>query len=323
MNQNLKISFLILIALGISFSVFVIVIQYFYENQINSEYYDEEKYYNSIREIDNKIFLVGGSQISALNPFIIEAFLTENNENYQVFNLSKMANVPQREIRNIDLLISAEPEIVVYGISARDFSEIKSVNKPEVKLDQSLPDPSLLFKNWLNDQNTEILLLQPDFSPKLIILKELRGVTVNSQDYIKAPFFRFDYKRDFNVMNNNGLKSLAINDATPVKIRDPDENRALLDLKEIINKLQENNIKIILFTTPQHKYIYDLVDSSEKITFEKILTDITKHTDLEIHLFTEKYSDLDIWRNPTHIVVGKDSLIFSEDIANLILEELR
>lgn len=120
-----------------------------------------------------------------------------------------------------------------------------------------MPDPSLLFKNWLNDQNTEILLLQPDFSPKLIILKELRGVTVNSQDYIKAPFFRFDYKRDFNVMNNNGLKSLAINDATPVKIRDPDENRALLDLKEIIHKLQENNIKIILFTTPQHKYSYD------------------------------------------------------------------
>lgn len=314
---------LIFFSFLISFSIFFILIQIFYQEQENALIGDEKKYYNSIREIDNKIFLVGGSQISALNPFVIEAFLTENNENYQVFNLSKMANLPQREIRNIDLLISAKPEIVVYGISARDFSEIESVNKPEVKSDQSLPDPSLLFKNWLNDQNTEILLLQPDFSPKLIILKELRGVTVNSQDYIKAPFFRFDYKRDFNVMNNNGLESLAINDAKPVKIRDPDENRALLDLKEIIHKLQENNIKIILFTTPQHKYFYDLVDPSEKIAFEKILTDITKHTDLEIHLFTEKYSDLDIWRNPTHIVVGKDSLIFSEDIANLILEELK
>lgn len=317
-----KILFVIFFSFLISLSIFFITIQSFSQQQENILIENETKYYNSIQDIDNKIFLVGGSHISALNPFFIEEFLAENNEEYEVFNLSKMANRPQREIKNIDLLISAEPKMVVYGISARDFSEIQSVNQPKVKSDQPLPDPSLLLKNWISIQNSDLFLLQPDFSPKLITLKELRGITVNSEDYLKAPFFRFDYQRDFNVMDDDELKSQAISEAKPVKIRPVDENRDLLSLKEIIVKLEQNNIKVILFTTPQHKYFYNLVDDSEKIAFEHILTEIHDDTDLEIYPFVEKYSDLEIWRNPTHIVVSESSSIFSDDIAKLILEEL-
>ena len=318
-----KILFVIFFSFLISLSIFFITIQSFSQEQENILIENETKYYNSIQDIDNKIFLVGGSHISALNPFFIEEFLAENNEEYEVFNLSKMANRPQREIKNIDLLISAEPKMVVYGISARDFSEIQSVNEPKVKSDQPLPDPSLLLKNWISIQNSDLFLLQPDFSPKLITLKELRGITVNSEDYLKAPFFRFDYQRDFNVMDDDELKSQAISEAKPVKIRPVDENRDLLSLKEIIVKLEQNNIKVILFTTPQHKYFYNLVDDSEKIAFEHILTEIHDDTDLEIYPFVEKYSDLEIWRNPTHIVVSESSSIFSDDIAKLILEELQ
>ncbi len=318
-----KILSIIFFSFLISFSIFLVLIQTFYQEQEIALIENEKNYYSLIQEIDHKIFLVGGSHISAINPFFIEEFLGENNEEYEVFNLSKMANRPLREIKNIDLLISAKPEIVVYGISARDFAEIQSINKPIVKSNQPLPDPSLFFKNWLNIQNSELLILQPDFSPKLITLKEIRGITVNSQDYIKAPFFRFDYKRDFNVMEDKELKLQAIGDAKPVEIMSIDKSQDLSSLKIIITKLQENNIKIILFTTPQHKYFYDLVTTSEKQAFEKIIIELEKSNNLEIYRFTEKYSDLEIWRNPTHIVVSKSASIFSDDIANLILEELR
>jgi len=318
-----KLLSIILFSFLLSFSIFLVLIQIFYQEQEIALIEDEKNYYSSIKEIDHKIFLVGGSHISAINPFFIEEFLGENNEEYEVFNLSKMANRPLREIKNIDLLISAGPEIVVYGISARDFAAIQSINKPTVKSNQPLPDPSLFFKNWLNIQNSELLILQPDFSPKLITLKELRGKTVNSQDYIKAPFFRFDYKRDFNVMVDEKLQLQAIRDAKPVEITSIDKNQDLLSLKKIITHLQENNIKIILFTTPQHKYFYDLVATSEKQAFEKIIVELEKSNNLEIHRFTEKYSDLEIWRNPTHIVVSKSASIFSDDIAKLILKELK
>lgn len=318
-----KLLSIILFSFLLSFSIFLVLIQIFYQEQEIALIEDEKNYYSSIKEIDHKIFLVGGSHISAINPFFIEEFLGENNEEYEVFNLSKMANRPLREIKNIDLLISAGPEIVVYGISARDFAAIQSINKPTVKSNQPLPDPSLFFKNWLNIQNSELLILQPDFSPKLITLKELRGKTVNSQDYIKAPFFRFDYKRDFNVMVDEKLQLQAIRDAKPAEFTSIDKNQDFLSLKKIITHLQENNIKIILFTTPQHKYVYDLVATSEKQAFEKIIVELEKSNNLEIHRFTEKYSDLEIWRNPTHIVVSKSASIFSDDIAKLILKELK
>ena len=318
-----KLLSIILFSFLLSFSIFLVLIQIFYQEQEIALIEDEKNYYSSIKEIDHKIFLVGGSHMSAINPFFIEEFLGENNEEYEVFNLSKMANRPLREIKNIDLLISAEPEIVVYGISARDFATIQSINKPTVKSNQPLPDPSLFFKNWLNIQNSELLILQPDFSPKLITLKELRGKIVNSQDYIKAPFFRFDYKRDFNVMVDEKLQLQAIRDAKPAEFTSIDKNQDFLSLKKIITHLQENNIKIILFTTPQHKYFYDLVATSEKQAFEKIIVELEKSNNLEIHRFTEKYSDLEIWRNPTHIVVSKSASIFSDDIAKLILKELK
>ena len=318
-----KILFIIFLSFLIAFGIFLVLIQTFYQEQEIALIENEKNYYSSIQGIDNKIFLVGGSHISAINPFFIEEFLAENNEEYEVFNLSKMANRPLREIKNIDLLISAKPEIIVYGISARDFAEIQSINKPTVKSNQPLPDPSLFFKNWLNIQNSELLILQPDFSPKLITLKEIRGISVNSQDYIKAPFFRFDYKRDFNVMSDKELKLQAVGDAKPVEIEPIDKSKDLSSLKIIITKLQENNIKVILFTTPQHKYFYDLVATSEKQAFEKIILDLEKSNNLDVYRFTEKYSDLEIWRNPTHIVVSKSASIFSDDIANLILEELR
>jgi len=303
--------------------MFLVLIQTFYQEQEIALIENEQNYYSSIQEIDHKIFLVGGSHISAINPFFIEEFLGENNEEYEVFNLSKMANRPLREIKNIDLLISAKPEIVVYGISARDFAKIQSINTPVVTSNLPLPDPSLFFKDWLNVQNSELLILQPDFSPKLITLKEIRGITVNSQDYIKAPFFRFDYKRDFNVMSDKELKLQAVGDAKPVEIEPIDKSKDLSSLKIIITKLQENNIKVILFTTPQHKYFYDLVATSEKQAFEKIILDLEKSNNLDVYRFTEKYSDLEIWRNPTHIVVSKSASIFSDDVANLILEELK
>jgi len=318
-----KILLFIFFSFLVSFSIFFILINIVYEKQENIIIENEKKYYDSIKEIENKIFLIGGSHISALNPYIIEDFLAEHDEEYEVFNLSKMANRPQREINNFDLLISSDPKIIVYGISSRDFAEIQSVNQPEIKSEQPLPDPSTLLKNWLDNQNSEIILLQPDFSPKLITLKEIRGVTVNSDDYVKAPFFRFDYKRDFNIMMDADLKSLAISGATVADIKPINQNQDLRDFKEIIKKLKENNIKIILFTTPQHKYSYDLVDSSEKIAFKNILLEIHNISSLDIHSFTEKYSDLEIWRNPTHIVVSKSASIFSDDIAKLILKELQ
>ena len=69
-----KIVLFIFLSFLVSFSVFFILISIIYEKQENIIIENEKKYYNSIKEIKNKIFLVGGSHISALNPYLIENF---------------------------------------------------------------------------------------------------------------------------------------------------------------------------------------------------------------------------------------------------------
>ncbi len=325
MNQNLKISFLILIALGISFSVFVMVIQYFYENQITSEYYDEEKYYNSITDTQRKIFILGSSHVNSLDPYFIENELKTNNENYQVYNLGKMANRPQRTLDTIDLIISAKPDIIVYGIAARDFVDIQSINQPSTyKSKWLLPDPSSIFDELVTSLNKfNMPILESNFSPKLVTVKALRGMTEMSPDYIKAPFFRFDYKRDFTTMPDAELKSVVGTYHVFVNIEIPDKNNDVIALKKIINKLKTNNIELILFTTPQHKYWLENISYSEKKSFDLILEDIENNTNFKINSLIDKYSELDIWRNPTHIAVSKVSSIYSKDITKIILDEVK
>jgi hypothetical protein len=315
-----KIYLLIFFSLFISITLSFFVLQVFYLEQKISKIEDEKKYYESIYDIKNKIFIVGSSESQALNPFFIEELLLKNNEKYFVFNLSKGATHPQRYLETFDLLISAKPQVVVYGISARDFNDIipSTENLPATTL---LLDTSLIFQNSLNYVNTKFLHFSDDFIPKLITLKKIRGFTVNSQDYIKGPFIRFDYQRNFNTQSDESLKNSA-SFYSKIQFRNTGENQNILAFKQIIDKLKEKNIQIILFTTPQHKYAYDLVEKSDKREFEKILEEITEYSGLEIHSFTDKYSDMDVWRNLNHIVRSESSLIYSEDIGNLILQEL-
>ena len=43
---------------------------------------------------------------------------------------------------------------------------------------------------------------------------------------------------------------------------------------------------------------------------------------LDIYNFTDRYQNLSIWRNPSHVAINTESLIYSEDIASMIISEL-
>ena len=48
----------------------------------------------------------------------------------------------------------------------------------------------------------------------------------------------------------------------------------------------------------------------------------TKEYDLEIYSLFDKYNGLQIWNNPSHVAVNEESMIFTEDIIDLISKEL-
>lgn len=320
-HSVLKIASLASVSIFLATSIFFIVIQHYYNQQNTNEYNEEKKYFQSIPNT-KKIFILGSSHVNALNPFIIERHLVTSNLDHQVYNLGKVANKPQRQIETIDLIISAKPDAVVYGIASRDFIDAKSNDQIEKPVESLLEPPNISSELTKLMNMSGISIFESEFSPKLIILKTLRGVTGTPTDYMKAPFFRFDYERDFTTMSDKELKDNALEYDQTVSIQPPSLNKDLIALKQIIDKLKENNIKIIIFTTPQHKYYLDLVSENEKKSFDLILDDLRNSTGLQIYSLTDKYSELDVWRNPTHIVVSKSKSVYSDDISQIILREI-
>lgn len=316
-----KIASLASVSIILATSIFFIVIQHYYDQQNTNEYNEEKKYFQSIPNT-KKIFILGSSHVNALNPFIIERHLATSNLDYQVYNLGKVANRPQRQIETIDLIISAKPDVVVYGIASRDFIDTKPNDQIEKPVESLFEPPNISAELTKLMNMSGISIFESEFSPKLIILKTLRGVTGTPTDYMKAPFFRFDYERNFTTMSDKELKDNALGYDQVVSIQPPSVNKDLIALKQIIDKLKENNIKIIIFTTPQHKYYLDLVSDSEKKSFDLILDDLRNSTSLQIYSLTDKYSDLDVWRNPTHIVVSKSKSVYSDDISQITLREI-
>ena len=118
------------------------------------------------------------------------------------------------------------------------------------------------------------------------------------------------------------LRSLASNIQSLGKINDPENNKNLQILKKMINKIQENNIKIIFFIVPMHDYALSTQSKEFKKSFELIKEELINSSKVDVNPRFLNYSNMPIWHDLVHIAVNNQSLIYSEDIGNLILREL-
>ena len=118
------------------------------------------------------------------------------------------------------------------------------------------------------------------------------------------------------------LRSLASNISASGKIYDPENNKKFQILKEMINKIKKNNIKIILFMVPMHDYALSAQSKEFKKSFELIRDELINSSKIDINPRFSNYTSMPIWHDLVHIAVNDESLIYSEDIANVILKGL-
>ena len=93
-------------------------------------------------------------------------------------------------------------------------------------------------------------------------------------------------------------------------------------VKFLISIFKENNIEIIIFTTPYHKTFFDELPDHEKEKFENILQTFSNNYNIPLYFLHENYVELDIWFDHEHLSVNQNSQQYSDDIANLILDGL-
>jgi len=315
--MNGKIILSVLIAFIISISIFLII-QNEYQDKIN--FLQNEFYSKKVDSQSKKIFLIGSSHVGQLNATHIEQKVLERNYELKIFNLADTADKPKSRINSLEKIISQNPEMVVYGIGIRDFAENKKIQKETI-----LPDPQTIFENVFsleqNGFNTEIIE-----NPKLSTLKILQNVlgikTLVSDSIFEenTPFYPYHQTKTNMIVSQEYIKNEDFH-KEEIFIKPYTKNKQVIALNKIILELEKHDIKVIIFITPHSEFYMDSISVENKENFQIIISNLLEQHNLEKYYFMDSYNNLEIWRSTNHISHNSKALIYSEDIADVIIKE--
>lgn len=275
-----------------------------------------------------KIFLLGSSQIHTLNSTLVIEIVQNEYKDHFVYNLAIPGDTASKRYKQLTLLISLEPVLVAYGLGYRDFHvDIE----PFTMQEKILPDPKQVLGEINPIKNMDL----DSVNPKLITTKVIDSI-LKTDKPIKQPWKQPriplpdtplypSTEKYFTIIRNDvEIKARGVDHLQPkeIHIDNNSESKQIMKIKEMIRKLQENEIKVIIFSTPHHKYYTADIPANEKVKLNSILEEISQDTGVKKYDFLNKYSDSQIWRDMLHVAYNKNSSIYSEDIAQMIISEL-
>ncbi len=323
-----------MLSIGIFFTA-IFIYQYTIQDgkliQVDDTSILEEKFYS--QNFANKtIFILGSSLVSASNAEYIQDYLLKNDQNYEVYNLAIASDKPIKRLKSVDSIIESHPDIIVYGIGFSDVYD--QVSTEYLKSDISLPDPRQFFAEflWNIEMNSEFNfnVLSSTRTVSFGVIDNIleKGIINPKQDkelitqdiFQNTPFFKY-HKYDTIIMNENEIE-MQIKELSFTAINPPQKNKNVIALKKTIGMLQDNNIQVMIFTTPYNKLFYEISPNYDQNAFNAITDDITQDTNIKINFLHNKYNDTQIWQAHDHLVVNKNSTFYSEDISKIILSEL-
>ena len=267
------------------------------------------------------LFILGSSHVGQLNSKLIIESIKEKNTDYNVFNLATNGDTPERRISNVDDIVSLNPEIIFYGISYRDFVSSSST----IESENILLNLKLLFKENVPEDLESL-------NPQLISRQIIRDVLNN---YGIIDIAKFDIRPP-------NTRFFSLGNAQTLILEDPDlerlvttvnpqphtlhissiNNPQIESFKKIIEEFQEHDIKVVVFTTPIHDFYLEHIPNETNESFEQIINNISNEYEINVYDFTKKYSGLHVWNNLDHIAYNDNSNEFSNDIVEMITEEI-
>ena len=315
--MNYKIMF------SVIFAILVVTVFFAFSVDLYIQIYDPNWHgiINSSKSVDStkgKIFIVGSSNINAINATSINEQLSNKQKNYLVYNLADQGDNPTRRLSSIDNIISHKPEFVLYGIGIWDFQ------KPIPKLQSHstidfLLQPGDFFKSLFQDN----IDLYGYGQGKIFISPKDRSLT--SLKYIlRGPdqhYHPFIHQVPTSIHSNEKL----LEDFPPDEndgIDVTEESKRIIALNQILHKFQKNGIKVILYSTPESKAMYSAFQPQDVKDFQRMLNNKSNEFSIPVYFLHDKYADLEIWRETLHIAIHPDAQIYTDDILKIILKEI-
>ncbi|HJU14312.1 MAG TPA: hypothetical protein VJ792_07650 [Candidatus Nitrosotalea sp.] len=302
-----------------------------------SEYSIQKKFFSNLDPGEKKGFILGTSQIQALNSSYIQQYLHVHGKNFKIYNLSVPSDKPVKRLSTLDMLISSRPDFVVYEISDIDFLNLKQSDSllNETAIAPLLPDPQFAIHSLALKTQVGLHIDMP-ISPKFRFFS-LIGDDIASPDPLpipvvanttrdpNLPFSNVSPGHQQQIFSDTHLSDLKgkeyyynVNDITPAPI-----NENALAVIDIVKRLQENHIKVIIFIAPSHRYHIEDMGEKRVSQFNSVVGYISSQTGIHIYDLYDKYEDLPIFYDLIHVAMNKDAIIYSQDISKIILGELQ
>jgi len=321
MNKTILIS--ILIALTFSFLLFYTFHEFFPPKKA-SDINDHPFFAENENSSSQKILLLGGSGAAQLNATVINQSLKKDYENHVFYNLAYNADTPKQRYKSLNETIMLKPQLVLYGITYFDLNGFYWLNTekntqpfPTIELNPT----ALLSRNdpflEINPKETTLNFIRESFGDTDFFPKKADRFQLEN-----APFSFFDEYQTI-IADDDYLEKIS---PEHVKIH-VNQNESVTKeqvryFKEIIELLQKNDIKVIIFVLPQQKYFLDLVPEDDQAIFYASLEEIKNEFDIKIYDLSDDYADLNIWMDHNHVAYNKKSMIFSDDIYKIIIKEM-
>ena len=101
-----------------------------------------------------------------------------------------------------------------------------------------------------------------------------------------------------------------------------DLNRELTNLRKLISKFQENNIEVVIFITPYTKIYLNYIGEFEAANLLQFLEKLSIEKNVKFYSLLDNYTELEIWHDYSHVAKNPATLIYSNDVAEIILQNL-
>ena len=328
-----KIVIVLILSFSVAIFVFSFIMTYYIINYDPFHKWADKLAKN--HDSTEKIFILGSSQVQAINVTYVENILLNEGYNYVIYDLGVGGDLPSKRLGDIDRIISLHPSIIVYGVGFRDVERNKQSMSPLGTTTKSvtqniLPTPKIL------DEQTILSLQQNEFVNKILSSPKL--ISIKLFNYLIRGDFGYGYV-DIGINPKWPLISpVTINvlltveeieqkfENNPIVFRGIDNmenNKEFLALDKNIKKLKSHNIDVILYSVPYHRLLLNGISNSDKLLFTSTLEKIANENNATLYLLHEKYSDMPVWLDPFHLGYNKNTKIYTDDIAQFISDEIK
>jgi hypothetical protein len=90
----------------------------------------------------------------------------------------------------------------------------------------------------------------------------------------------------------------------------------------MIQNSKENDLNLILFIIPLSNPYLNNISENNKFDMLYFMNTLGNDFNIKFFYLYDKYKDLNIWTNPPHVTYNENTLIFSDDILQIILQEM-